>query len=1361
MKSLRLLSTFAMLVILAVSIAIPMARASSPPTPTPSSVVSLHKPFVSPVVLKPSYYEHRGLVPKGSIVEKLMQLKIPVKPVKVIELRKGQARVLIIADPRIEKSIAKHTHGIVSEVNLGSVAIIVAWVTKSDVEKLSKMSGVLAILPDVALTWSKLTPPEFKKGLLAKKGEARKLLEMMKEHKAKPLAQKPWGTATIRFPSITGAEKVWSMGIMGQGVRIGIIDTGIDYASPALGMSKIAWSSDGRPLILDDEMGLVLTLITVHPNASGYINVKTPVSVYNPLGAIYWVNHGFAEACVLGKCNYTVYPITTWYVGHIESKLPMKFGLGMEVVVLPDLGGYVVFTYPVLLVSKSGTAYDTVYVDLNTTYYYVAYVLNATGLPIDIPKAPAFSFASSQPHTYRNPIIGLDLDHDGLYDFSVGTIAGYVYDALGIIKHLKTGHNVTPSYVWTTYDYIGFIYPGIDPSGLYVDIFYDFYGHGTACAATAAGNLNAIYALVGTVNYEITKLPGEAPLAKIVGANALWMGDTEAALLWMAGFNIVGYSGVPGGPGEWYWVYSGKPRAEIVSHSYGISIWPFTGWASGYDPWSQLFDYVTLKTGVINVVAGGNGGYGWGTTVIPGASVTAITTAASTYYGWRWLYGFLPGGYDEIATWSNRGPTAAGLPKPDVAAIGSFAFVGARTWDSLANVGMFSSYFAYTLFGGTSQATPMTAGAVALLIQAYGKVYRARPAPWFIKAVLKSTADDLGYGPLAQGSGRIDVYKAVEEILYRKYTIAFSPSVYLYYRTHMNNLMFFQNFRLPPFAGDTALFFGDLIPPASMTTPLMIIGRGEYKIEPVTLVKVVDTSLCNYIDWSVKSVRPAILGCENGYLLLNLSNFMGSNIIPLKKSILSLGDLLVIRIVIPFQYFSPGANQGIYGTALEFFTELGLGSDINKDGVIEPSETARMSIDFRYMNTQRVTCGYPEKKFEELAAKLGLSNWMPTLRLYAWYNYWFNKSGYVVKVRAEVIAYKFEPWSMIKVPTKVYSYGARIIPVTAVVTYGTPPGLYVGYVKIVRVSDGDTVLVPTVISVATKLGFLKPIVLTPSLYAKYSNLQYNNIYLRNANDWGWRFESGDWRVFKVVVPPNTMAKALVISVRDLGVPQWANLEVYVFGPLKVSEVLPTGYIVRSYTIHGVLLGMQAAYRDTYVYSAYLTPGVAQVIVPITGPGTYTILIRSTNLYQYNGDEPIEVGIYPVNLAPPMLFAIKGIRLGIPATVTTYYPLGSMTIVGLSDVAILNGVKVVNPAEIGLEITPVPSKLGFYKTSLGYYIARTRLFMTYSGKVAGRLTAWLMVTTPVPNILYGELWAGSLAIYYSNYVVPLQVSIYVR
>ncbi|MBI5323687.1 MAG: S8 family peptidase [Ignavibacteriae bacterium] len=132
-----------------------------------------------------------------------------------------------------------------------------------------------------------------------------------------------------------------------------------------------------------------------------------------------------------------------------------------------------------------------------------------------------------------------------------------------------------------------------------------------------------------------------------------------------------------------------------------------------------------VKRGVICITAAGNSGPFPRTIVSPGDADSAITVGAVQ-----------PDGITP-ASFSSRGPRVDGKIKPDISAMGVNVFAG--TLDP-------SNPFGFG--GGTSFATPLITGTVALLLQEFPEL-----KPWEVRKLLKTSAslsnkpdDTLGYG---------------------------------------------------------------------------------------------------------------------------------------------------------------------------------------------------------------------------------------------------------------------------------------------------------------------------------------------------------------------------------------------------------------------------------------------------------------------------------------------------------------------------------------------------------------------------------------------------------------------------------------
>jgi subtilisin family serine protease/subtilisin-like proprotein convertase family protein len=128
-----------------------------------------------------------------------------------------------------------------------------------------------------------------------------------------------------------------------------------------------------------------------------------------------------------------------------------------------------------------------------------------------------------------------------------------------------------------------------------------------------------------------------------------------------------------------------------------------------------------------------------------------------------------------MVAFSSRGPTDDGRIKPDVVAPGS-NILSTKSQGQYVSGGWGAGpnqYYQY--MGGTSMATPLTAGAVALIRQFYTDVEGVTPSAALLKATLLNSATDLYPGqyasPLehqpawpnnAQGWGRVNVANAID-----------------------------------------------------------------------------------------------------------------------------------------------------------------------------------------------------------------------------------------------------------------------------------------------------------------------------------------------------------------------------------------------------------------------------------------------------------------------------------------------------------------------------------------------------------------------------------------------------------------------
>ncbi|HET7219990.1 MAG TPA: S8 family peptidase [Vicinamibacterales bacterium] len=268
-------------------------------------------------------------------------------------------------------------------------------------------------------------------------------------------------------------------------------------------------------------------------------------------------------------------------------------------------------------------------------------------------------------------------------------------------------------------------------------VAYDDNGHGTHVAGIIAGN--------GYDSYGARA--GIAPAAHLVSLkvlDALGQGvisDVIAAFEW-AVTNRVAHN------------------IRVINLSVGARVSE-----------SYLTDPLTLAAkratdaGIVVVTAAGNlgkkanGSVQYGSITAPGNAPWVLTVGASSTEGtaYRWD--------DVMASYSSRGPTAVDFEaKPDLVAPGTgivslsdptstfYSTKAAYLLSGTRNPG----YKPYLSLSGTSMASPVVAGTVALMIQANPNL-----TPNLVKAILQYTAQKYRYDALTQGAGFLNAHGAV------------------------------------------------------------------------------------------------------------------------------------------------------------------------------------------------------------------------------------------------------------------------------------------------------------------------------------------------------------------------------------------------------------------------------------------------------------------------------------------------------------------------------------------------------------------------------------------------------------------------
>jgi len=210
---------------------------------------------------------------------------------------------------------------------------------------------------------------------------------------------------------------------------------------------------------------------------------------------------------------------------------------------------------------------------------------------------------------------------------------------------------------------------------------------------------------------------------------------------------------------------------DVINESFGGNPFP----DNDNDP-IALADQAAVAAGVTVVVstgdAGTNGTMGTPSTdalMVSSGATTQFRSYAQTGYGAApfasngWISG-------NISSFSSGGFSMSGPRVPDTIAPGDLGWALCSTntaiYTECTNYQTPAAPAPVQQFGGTSESSPLTAGAAALVIQAYRSTHGGKnPSPALVKKILMSSATDLGAPPTEQGAGFINAYRAVNTAL--------------------------------------------------------------------------------------------------------------------------------------------------------------------------------------------------------------------------------------------------------------------------------------------------------------------------------------------------------------------------------------------------------------------------------------------------------------------------------------------------------------------------------------------------------------------------------------------------------------------
>lgn len=1188
--------------------------------------------------------------------------------------------------------VAKYMDGARAVPSIGDVRLVRGVIDASKIGDLESSPYVLAILKDRPI------PYDMSRKLAANPHLAAQFKDAHLPEATGIERESLSGSPEITMRDVvnfTGARRAWTqLGVNGAGVTIAVVDTGVDFGAFNLRESAVARNATGVPISFDpDGSTFARTPISRPPVACAVGPPGLCISTLgiNPLIYVFdlfsFYPGGYGAKFLPWSTITGGLPFPAeWRITGLPASLSnaYRFGVLFE-------WNFGIDLFPVLLIDTTlAGRYDTAYLDLSYDWVRQGFA----------PPPADFSFMDESP---LRPTVGgnvvaardMNVPADGYPDISAGSLA-WALDIWGL--------DPTPPPTGR-----GYVAP-IDTSGEYLTMLYDWESHGTFVAASAAGR-ESNHPLAG---------PGTGPGAKIMGVPIFAWFDIIEGWLYAAGFDLVGTPTprfVPNYGCCVYgtWTYTGSHKADIISNSWGVSDWIPFAWANGW-PWYDVLTVVedALMTpgyadpaypGTVMVHAGGNGASGYGTMTGPGFNSLAITVGASTNLNHTSLP-LYKGTHFDVISWSARGPNAFGAPKPDVLQVGAFAWAAGPLWVAMPPSGPPSGVNAYGLFGGTSQATPVTSGSAAVLIQAYKAGHGgAAPSPFQVKSILKSTASDLGYDAFVQGAGHIDVYNAAAYARGDAGILTTSPatwdnlrpwvaapwsSAYVFYGQQVG-----PNPPVGPIA-DTSWFAGAVKPGSSTSTSFTITpARGSVSgtVAPVWHTRLAGTITRTGI------TRP--LPGAPGSWLEGFGEFEGRPpaTIPIPPS----ARLMVVRGSMPYSYLDVNGDY-VWDNRSRIIVADWV--DANADNTPQPAEISVFNYGYNTGTTFEARVGLPVGRFQGL----------PLL--------WFSQAPAAgrpfvpMPYRIDIEFYERLPWSWVTGPPTFTASAAAPATWAAslAVPAGTRPGVYEGQI-IVSPAGGNATVVPVSVVVP---AVINATTLSVTMTSAGSTQIYDPSTVLGYFDWRWRYEAGDWKLwFADVQDPTTVA--LYAQVSWVG----ANTDV------DLWSVRPNG--IPSDSSGSPYLGSGRFFRSTRTGTT--TEWVAASTVGALSdsrPGTYTFLLH--NVLLGSGATPptpaaLTGFVAAAKLSPRLPVTVvtqPGRVVSIPFTLSTGYDLANI------------GVNLFGQPTSAFPSTVFPT----FRPLLG---------------AGGSMTIWLNITVPsgTADGIY-QNFASLFATRFPNTIVPVNV-----
>lgn len=1120
---------------------------------------------------------------------------------------------------------------------------------------------------------------------------------------------------------IVGSDQVaQKYGVTGKGVTVAIVDTGTDFSNPDV-KGAVARGPDGVPIMLDaDGQGLVLTkakyiakidsntghLIDYY-NATAtkvkdlpanftsfvYVNKTSGVFLRTSLGTIPVYNslypyYGTPLLNATANVDWKIGNSTSDYIRSVSGVY--RFGVIFEA--QSQLGQLTTLLVPVLVVdSQQSGVYDTIIPDMRAAWGFFATDVLASNpktsklvpkeIPADFTGQPKIRLGSG------NEMLTYDYNHDGFPDFTAGMVGATVADVWQVIGKAKETS--------LDRDIGGIVHAGLlkplDPNGDYFGVMFDAQGHGSSTAATVASTGLQSYTVYS--NNTLYHLRGVAPDAKIIPVKALWAGDALLGWLYASGFDPEQGSGK--------WKYTGNHKADVVSNSWGISAFPLSNHGQGYDLLSIFSSMLTVPgllskgyPGTVFVISAGNDGVAYGSIGTPAGSPFAISVGATTNNVHVGSEGFANitrfGGstqsFDNIADFSSRGPSVFGDPKPEIMAVGSYGFtpwiVTYQTVHSDASNSTKNDK-AFSLFGGTSMAGPMVAGAAALLIQDMKNSSKSADGdvhvnPFTVKSLLMAGAKDLKNDPFVQGSGRVDALSSMElergdstglfSLSTNSTELNISSQLSSALRSYSDTLSLIDGSgglqsRLQSLGqnSESRWYAGQVPQGASSSGQITVSNPSRTEQISVELSPEVERLVEHKVFHNSTKLfqkDPIFSSKQYGFTpnYFNLTALVGA--VPQDA------DLMVARVNFPFSEFMNSSNA--FGDYLRIASVYAYDwNDKNHDGKVSFNETEMINRGGSWGTLQEMRIADPAHTFSHTPL-IGVYP-VPTI-----FSFWrgdrqINSTS--MNFTLTIDFYKRQDYSdTIRFDTPITDQFAfvtvppgesRSLGVTVFTKNDTLPGIYSAWIKGTELASGHSELLPVSYVVTTKpVTKDVPIVIAPHLVPSGdSNYEYTpsavldlnltlparsglpsepvhfaepdglrpNGYVGGPFDMISRYAAGDWRSYYFdVSDPTINNMALKVAWRS----NYTSVNAMAFGPdgKLVASSVPSGvFSTFSGWASNDWLGTTTVSQGGGFYFSQNDGGNATVLnVPINGTGVYSVLLHNTLYSGYDILEPVSV-----------------------------------------------------------------------------------------------------------------------------------------